>query len=432
MMTKVGWITTLLLAACLDFALADGSVRGSTGGANEEKEASNERPGASYRSSSSHNENEDFLHRNLDSNEEENDTFLVEGRGQPMFLQAKIPGSLGRLNFKFWNQNATTNHKDDQGFYHQDDEHRLQDGDRFLLSSLSVALGGSGIEKLVPWGDPDYDEDRVHVRFLQSVQGFMAEGAAIVVHANAKDGTIESINGELVRVEPSQEDLFLTTLRDNEGEATAAAAVGVQVQSLLEQALVDAGVQAQQPGEWLGIPELTVVRRMVDGTACLAWKRLYEYKEGDAQHMDMIFADATAGDENKLFHHDNIFAAASGSEAKSLPTLCAIHPMIMGSSAGTPSMETYDCHQSIFPNDCTLVSQSSRPIFTPDQAVNAAHNHAVAFYTYFWKEFGRDSLDDAGMTLKSRVHYGVNENNAFWRQGQRQVFYGTLCNLMRR
>lgn len=49
-----------------------------------------------------------------------------------------------------------------------------------------------------------------------------------------------------------------------------------------------------------------------------------------------------------------------------------------------------------------------------DPHADAAHDHTGRVYDYFRATYGRDSLDGAGMPLQSTVHYGQNENNAFW------------------
>jgi Zn-dependent metalloprotease len=57
-----------------------------------------------------------------------------------------------------------------------------------------------------------------------------------------------------------------------------------------------------------------------------------------------------------------------------------------------------------------------------DAAVNEAYDHSGTTYDFFKKILGRNSLDDAGMTLVSSVHVGKRYNNAFW-NGQ-QMAYG--------
>jgi Zn-dependent metalloprotease len=60
-----------------------------------------------------------------------------------------------------------------------------------------------------------------------------------------------------------------------------------------------------------------------------------------------------------------------------------------------------------------------------DPAVNEAYDHSGATYDFYSEVFGRNSLDDAGMTLISSVHAGEADgegyqpmNNAFWNGSQ--------------
>lgn len=57
-----------------------------------------------------------------------------------------------------------------------------------------------------------------------------------------------------------------------------------------------------------------------------------------------------------------------------------------------------------------------------EAAVDNAHNFAGKVYDYYANTFGRDSLDNNGMALVSRVHYSHNFNGAFWNGSE--VFYG--------
>jgi Zn-dependent metalloprotease len=57
-----------------------------------------------------------------------------------------------------------------------------------------------------------------------------------------------------------------------------------------------------------------------------------------------------------------------------------------------------------------------------DIAVNEAYNGSGATYDFFFRVFGRSSIDGRGFRLDSTVHYGRNYDNAFW-NGQ-QMIYG--------
>ncbi len=53
-----------------------------------------------------------------------------------------------------------------------------------------------------------------------------------------------------------------------------------------------------------------------------------------------------------------------------------------------------------------------------DPAVNEAYDFSGATYDFYQKVFGRNSLDDHGLVLKSSVHVGKSFDNAFWNGSQ--------------
>ena len=311
-------------------------------------------------------------------------------KGEASFVKATQPGSLGTLPRKALKGDSIHRH-------------------------LLMEMGGSGMEMLTETGRNVDSEGQIHVRYQQRVKGFEVEGAAVVVHTD-EGGNIQAMSGELVPLEHKEED-FLVSLISRKGSALRA-----DTEQRLEQALVEAQLSG---GQWdeKG-PELTIVRRAVDGTACLAWKQLYRYHVADSRqisaslHADMIFADALSS-MMTITIDGNIFGKSQSTGTKPEAVLCANHPKLFGS--GIPSMETYDCSHSPG-NNCSLVSQEAGIINTGDTALDAAHNYALATYNYYWNNFGRDSMDGVGMRLRSRVHYGINYNNAFW--DGTQVTYG--------
>jgi Zn-dependent metalloprotease len=56
-----------------------------------------------------------------------------------------------------------------------------------------------------------------------------------------------------------------------------------------------------------------------------------------------------------------------------------------------------------------------------DVAVNEAYDGAGATYDLYHDAYGRNSVDDRGMTLVSSVHYRVGYDNAFW-DGSQMVY----------
>ncbi|WP_442853620.1 M4 family metallopeptidase [Arthrobacter sp. RIT-PI-e] len=68
----------------------------------------------------------------------------------------------------------------------------------------------------------------------------------------------------------------------------------------------------------------------------------------------------------------------------------------------------------------TLVRAEGAPA-TRDPAADEAYDGLGATYRLFSEEYGRSSIDGAGMPLEATVHYGTHYDNAFW-DGDRMVF----------
>ncbi|MFZ1629850.1 MAG: M4 family metallopeptidase, partial [Anaerolineae bacterium] len=71
----------------------------------------------------------------------------------------------------------------------------------------------------------------------------------------------------------------------------------------------------------------------------------------------------------------------------------------------------------------TLVCNESNPTCSGGDAhAVAAHRYAGDTYNFYFNNHNRDSMDGAGMTLKSTVHYRSGYQNAFWNGSQ--MVYG--------
>jgi len=76
----------------------------------------------------------------------------------------------------------------------------------------------------------------------------------------------------------------------------------------------------------------------------------------------------------------------------------------------------------VLPGTLWLDENGPVPGQTPDADGWNAHQFAGDTYDYYFNTHGRDSFDDAGATLISTVHYGINFQNAFW--NGTQMVYG--------
>ncbi|ATZ95398.1 MULTISPECIES: M4 family metallopeptidase [Dickeya] len=87
--------------------------------------------------------------------------------------------------------------------------------------------------------------------------------------------------------------------------------------------------------------------------------------------------------------------------------------------AGKIQRNIYDAeHQQTLPGK--RVRTEGQP-GNGDITVDEAYTYLGITYDFFWKIFGRNSLDNKGLPLIGSVHYGKDYQNAFW-NGQQMVF----------
>jgi bacillolysin len=265
-------------------------------------------------------------------------------------------------------------------------------------------FGSQQDDDLEEVGDTFYDKDGgAHQRFTQNINGYTVEGASMVLHTD-NHGEVIGVNGEYV---------------DGTDLSTVATLPSSQ---LVEIAAAEYFSSEVNLNEIIGEALPTVVRNF-DGDASFAFKVHVKYLAPETNGVrkfreDYIFADAHTGRLVQV--HPRTF----GISDSPIPTTenRNVYPNrpeavdgdifpVRRLVAGTPSLKTFNCFGG---RACNLVENSSRKINTGDLAIDSAHNYALATYNYYWEKFGRDSIDDAGMTLQSLVHWGANYNNAYW------------------
>jgi Zn-dependent metalloprotease len=86
--------------------------------------------------------------------------------------------------------------------------------------------------------------------------------------------------------------------------------------------------------------------------------------------------------------------------------------------AASPKITVYDCK--------TSQTLPGTPVASPKTAKDATAKRAFVETTdvakFYKAVFGRNSIDDAGMTMMSSIHFGKNYNNAMWNGSQ--MVYG--------
>jgi Zn-dependent metalloprotease len=91
---------------------------------------------------------------------------------------------------------------------------------------------------------------------------------------------------------------------------------------------------------------------------------------------------------------------------------------VSAATAGPPVVTVFDCaNGSALPG-----TPVANPASASDATAKRAYNEAAAVAKFYLQAFGRNSVDNAGMTLMSSIHYSVKYNNAFWNGSQ--MVYG--------
>ncbi|HZV54810.1 MAG TPA: M4 family metallopeptidase [Rhodocyclaceae bacterium] len=105
-------------------------------------------------------------------------------------------------------------------------------------------------------------------------------------------------------------------------------------------------------------------------------------------------------------------------QAGELSALAHAHGMHLAELAAAPKVTVYDCKNT--------QSLPGTPVATPKTSKDATAKRTfvetTAVAKFYKAVFGRNSVDDAGMTLMSSIHYGKSYNNAMWNGSQ--MIYG--------
>jgi Zn-dependent metalloprotease len=82
--------------------------------------------------------------------------------------------------------------------------------------------------------------------------------------------------------------------------------------------------------------------------------------------------------------------------------------------AAAPVVTVYDCqHGQNLPG-----TPVPSPGTSADPDAKQTYEVTAAVAAFYEQVFGRNSIDNAGMTMMSSIHYGANYNNAFWNGSQ--------------
>ncbi|CAN6673910.1 hypothetical protein TRVA0_049S00980 [Trichomonascus vanleenenianus] len=76
-----------------------------------------------------------------------------------------------------------------------------------------------------------------------------------------------------------------------------------------------------------------------------------------------------------------------------------------------------------------LVAENVHPVGVPENA-QKAYDYIGNTWDLMWDQLGRDSIDNAGMSVIASVDYGLQIANAFWLPAQQQLCFGNGDNII--
>ncbi len=224
------------------------------------------------------------------------------------------------------------------------------------------------------------EDGRSVSRFQQVYQDIPVLGGELIVQTTAANQVL-AVTGEVLP------DIAVSTTPSISAEAARQAALDAVQKTY---GLAASGLQASEPALWIFNP---VLIQPGSGITRLVW-RLEVTSSDDLLVRELVLVDAQRG--GVALHFNQVDTALSRS--------------------------TYTANNSTtLPG--TLVCNESNPDCTGgDTHAVAAHKYARDTYNFYSTYHGRDSVDNAGMTLVSTVHYGSNYANAGW--DGNQMIYG--------
>lgn len=258
----------------------------------------------------------------------------------------------------------------------------------------------------------------VHYRFNQTFNGVKVEFASWIVHA--KENRVLSMNGELFDAISD----FNPGLSESEALEMALGYVGAETYKweidLEEQAIQH--INHDHNATYYPIGEKVIINTdpaLKEVDLHLTWKfNIYAHEPMSRQE---VYVDATSG--NTIFTQDLIHHADSNGTAVTnyngnfnlVADYTGSNFRLRESGRGN-GISTYNLNSGtnglgsdILDNDNVWNSTAANEMSGPD-----AHFGTEMTYDFFFANFGRNSIDDSGFELISRVNYGNNFTNAFW------------------
>ena len=253
------------------------------------------------------------------------------------------------------------------------------------------------------------------VRLQQTYKGVPVWGSTQVAHVS-KDGVLKVMSGTVIPELSKEKGL------KKKGKVKADKAVNIAKSDLN----INPVLEKEATGE--------KVIYQKDGKAYNAYLVNLNFLSPEPGNWNYFIDQATG----EVLHKYNNMDVVSGTnevgsgtgvlgDTKSLNTTLSGSTYYLQDNTRGNGIMTYDMENStFFPQfflPGTLWADSDNQFHQAyDAAAVDAHYNAGVTYDYYLGEFGRDSFDGNGATIKSSVHYSSGYNNAFWNGSQ--MVYG--------
>ena len=245
------------------------------------------------------------------------------------------------------------------------------------------------------------------VKVNQMIKGLPVRDHELIVHFD-KDGIVNSISGT---VESKIKDItYLGSKSISKEEAVDIAKKQFKFSSLRNEPTVEKQVI------------------IVNDKAYEVYKVNIQYNDPEIANWD-VFVEVSSGqvvDTKTNIRYDGATtgsgtAVDGSSKPLNLYLSGSSYQMIDTTKAMNGSIKTYTANNAeVEPG--TIVSNSTNNFTTEvAKASVSAHYNAGTVYDFYKNLFGRNSIDNNGMSIISTVHYGSSFNNAYW-DGTQMVY----------
>jgi Zn-dependent metalloprotease len=259
-----------------------------------------------------------------------------------------------------------------------------------------------------------------HVRYKQFIQGIPVENTMVITHAVA--GKVQSFNGDYCQAFGTNYSAGLTEKAALQHALAKVAARKYKWENKTEEAAMRLALN-NPSFTYAPQGELVVVHTPKADYSATSMRLAYKFNiyAEEPLYRANVYVDAQTGkivDEQSLIETTDVVGTAvtrySGTVAMTSDNYGAGQYRLRETGRGT-GIETYNLNTD-FTNGSATWNVSGT-----DQAAADAHWGAEKTYDFYFQNFNRNSIDNAGFKLISYVHYSTNFVNAYW-DGQRMTY----------